>query len=83
MSDLSCHMLVWFQVNNLRIRVGEKGLGHIMTHNDTVSLHSDQICRAIFIYLTTIDTFSRIILHLGNIQVSGGKEVPWTQFVFK
>ncbi len=26
-----------FQVNNFRIRVGKKGLGHIMTHSDTVS----------------------------------------------
>ncbi len=33
----SCHMLVWFQVNNFRIRIGKKDLGHIMTHNDTVS----------------------------------------------
>ena len=37
MPKMSDHMLVWFQVNNFRIRVGKKGLGHIMTHNDTVS----------------------------------------------
>ncbi len=29
-------MLVWFQVNIFRIRVGKKDLGHIMTHIDTV-----------------------------------------------
>ncbi len=31
------HFKPKMSVNNFRIRVGKKGLGHIMTHNDTVS----------------------------------------------
>ena len=31
-------MLVLFQVNNFRIRVGKKGVGHIMTPIDTVAV---------------------------------------------
>ena len=41
----SCHMLVWFQVNNFRIRVGKKALGHFMTHNATVSYRN---CSSVF-----------------------------------